>query len=92
MLFGIVDRICDFVIDLYFLALVLRCIFDWVDVLSHKTFTGAVARIRDFIYTITEPPLRALRRVFPPIPMGRVYFDVSFIILWILLGVLQWLL
>lgn len=92
MVFDLVDKICDFVIDLYILALILRCVFDWIDVLSRKPLSGSLVGIRDFIYTITEPPLRALRRVFPPIPMGRVYFDTSFIILWIALGLLQWLL
>lgn len=92
MIFGLVDALCDFVIDLYFLALIARCIFDWVDALSSKTLSGIIVNIRDFVYTITEPPLRVLRRIFPPIPVGRISFDVSFIILWIALGLLQWLL
>jgi YggT family protein len=44
------------------------------------------------IYTLTEPPLRALRKVIPPLRLGGASIDLSFMVLffivWILLVVL----
>ncbi|MEC8444966.1 MAG: YggT family protein, partial [Actinomycetota bacterium] len=38
-----------------------------------------------FVYSITDPPLRALRRVIPPLRLGSVSLDLAFLIL--ILGV-----
>ncbi|MEC7102809.1 MAG: YggT family protein [Actinomycetota bacterium] len=37
------------------------------------------------MYSITDPPLRALRRVIPPLRLGSVSLDLAFLIL--ILGV-----
>lgn len=82
-------RFIQWLIGVYSAVLVVRCVFDWVQLLSRRSFHGFVASVADIVYSLTEPPLRALRKVFPPIPMGRVQLDTSFIILWLLLGVLE---
>ena len=41
--------------------------------------------IAEFVYSITDPPLRALRRVIPPLRLGSVSLDLAFLIL--ILGV-----
>lgn len=84
-------RFIQWLIGVYSAVLVVRCVFDWVQLLSRRSFHGFVASVADIVYSLTEPPLRALRKVFPPIPMGRVQFDTSFIILWLLLGVLEFI-
>lgn len=82
-------RFIQWLIGVYSAVLVVRCVFDWVQLLSRRSFHGFVASVADIVYSLTEPPLRALRKIFPPIPMGRVQLDTSFIILWLLLGVLE---
>ena len=37
--------------------------------------------VAEVIYTITDPPLKALRRVIPPLRIGRVSLDLSFLVL-----------
>ena len=41
------------------------------------------------VYSITEPPLRWLRRYIRPLPLGSIYLDVSFIVLYFALVVLE---
>jgi YggT family protein len=49
---------------------------------------GAAAAL-ELIWTVTDPPLRALRRVIPPLRLGTVSLDLSAFVLLIILIVLQ---
>jgi YggT family protein len=42
---------------------------------------GVVAALLEMAYSVTDPPLRALRRVIPPLRLGNVSVDLSFIVL-----------
>jgi YggT family protein len=42
---------------------------------------GLVAAVLELAYTVTDPPLRALRRFIPPLRLGSVSIDLSFIVL-----------
>ena len=44
--------------------------------------------IAEIIYTLTDPPLRALRKVIPPLRLGAISFDLAFIVLFIGLQVI----
>ena len=41
--------------------------------------------IAEAVYTVTDPPLRALRKVIPPLSLGAVRIDLAFLVL--MLGV-----
>ena len=34
----------------------------------------------EVVYSITDPPIKALRRVIPPLRLGSVALDLSFLI------------
>jgi YggT family protein len=34
----------------------------------------------EIVYSITDPPIRALRRVIPPLRIGSIALDLSFLI------------
>lgn len=91
MLLRLLSWVLHTVISLYILILIARCVIDWIQVLARWRPQGAAASLVDFVYQVTEPPLRALRKVFPPIPLGAVSFDTAFIILWVLLDLLLYL-
>ena len=42
---------------------------------------GRLLVLLELIYTVTDPPLRLLRRVIPPLRIGQVSFDLAFLIL-----------
>ena len=45
--------------------------------------SGVVAAVLELAYSVTDPPLRALRRVIPPLRLGNFSIDLSFIVLFI---------
>jgi YggT family protein len=66
---------------LYLLVLVLRAVLSWFPVRSGT----ALASINSVLFQLTEPLLAPLRRVIPPAGM----FDLSFIVLFFLIIILQ---
>lgn len=90
MLVPFVRYLVDILIETYLLVLFVRMILDWVLVLSPRWYPrGFVASLIQVIYALTEPPLRWLRRYIPPLPMGRIQLDVSFMVLYAALIIIQ---
>ena len=54
----------------------------------HVFLAGFLLLIAEAVYTLTDPPLRLLRRVIPPVRLGQVQFDLAFLILLIGLQIL----
>lgn len=78
------------VIQIAIWLVIARFIVDWVQVLARQWRpTGFVAVICEAIYTVTDPPLRALRKVIPPVRLGQVMLDLSPMVLLIVLIILQ---
>ncbi len=54
--------------------------------------SGVVLVIAEATYTVTDPPLKLLRRFIPPVRLGNVALDLSFTVLilvvWILIMVI----
>ena len=85
-----VGQVIDFVLWAGVVILIARFVIDWVQVLARSWRpSGLVLVICEFVYTITDPPLRALRRVIPPLRLGSVALDLSPMVLLIALWVLQ---
>ena len=67
---------------LYMLVLIGRLIFDWVQVFSRDWEpSGPLLVIAEAIYTVTDPPIKFLRRFIPPLKLGQVSLDLSFLVL-----------
>lgn len=77
------------VLWLYLLVLIGRLVFDIVQMLARDWQPkGFVLIVAEIIYTLTDPPLRALRKIIPPLRLGAISFDIAFIVLFIGLQVL----
>lgn len=67
---------------LYVLILVLRLVFDWVQVFAREWRPkGLTLLVAETAYTVTDPPLRFLRRVIPPLRIGQIQLDLAFLVL-----------
>ena len=90
MLIYLLLRIINFAIDAYLAVLFIRMLLDWAAILFPRWYPrGAVAQLINAVYMATEPPLRWLRRYIPPIRMGAIGLDFSFMVLYFLLIVLR---
>ena len=79
-------------VNAYILVLFIRMILDWVAVLASAWRPrGLVSSLIDAVYQLTEPPLRWLRQYIRPIPLGPIYFDVAFIVLYFILIAIDFL-
>ena len=68
-----------------FIALLwIRFVVDWVQVFARAWVPrGALLVGLEGVYTATDPPIKALRRVIPPLRIGQVSLDLSFLIVMI---------
>ena len=59
----------------------VRFVFDWVQVFARSwSPRGPLLVLLEVVYSVTDPPVKALRRVIPPLRLGSVALDLSFII------------
>jgi YggT family protein len=81
-----VGSIIDLVLLVFLLLLFARFVVDWVQVFA-RTWTphGAVLVVLEVVYSVTDPPIRFIRRFVPPLRLGAIMLDTSFII--VLIGV-----
>ena len=78
----IVGVIVFWVCQALFILLIGRLIFDYVFMFARSWRpSGPIVVLLEAIYSITDPPLKALRRVIPPLRMGNFSFDLGFLVL-----------
>ena len=84
-----VGEILATILWLYWRVFIGRLIFDFVQVFARSWRpSGILLFIAEGIYTVTDPPLRLLRRVIPPLRIGGMQFDLAFLIVLIGLQIL----
>ena len=77
----IVGGVIQLVLQLFLLLLFARFVVDWVQVFARSwTPRGPVLFVLEIVYTITDPPIVFVRRFVPPLRLGAVALDTSFII------------
>ncbi len=82
-----------YLVLLVFIGLLwIRFIVDWVQVFARRWEPhGPLLVALEGVYSATDPPIVALRRVIPPLRIGSVALDLSFLLVmvaaWLLLNV-----
>jgi YggT family protein len=80
--------ILNTIVFIFFVILVGRLVIDWIQVFARDWRPhGVVLVIAEGIYSATDPPLRALRRLIPPLRIGQVQLDLAFIVLFLIVGI-----
>jgi YggT family protein len=86
----IVGGIIDWVLWVFLLLLFARMILSWVPVLVRDWEPrGPMLVVAEIIYSITDPPLRLLRKVLRPVRIGNIMLDLAFIGLTIIVLILR---
>jgi YggT family protein len=62
-----------------FIALLwIRLIVEWVQVFARSWRPqGAVLLLLEGVFSVTDPPVRSVRRIVPPLRLGGVAIDLS---------------
>jgi YggT family protein len=77
------------VLFLFLIFLVFRLIMEYVFLLARSYRpTGPVAVVLELAYSVTDPPLRFLRRFIPPLRLGNFSLDLSFMVLFLVVYIL----
>nr|WP_205906224.1 YggT family protein [Corynebacterium stationis] len=75
---------------LYTLVLIVRIIIEMIQSFSRQFNPPRwFMVIAEPLFVITDPPVKALRRIVPPMQMGGVALDLSVLVLFIILQLLQ---
>lgn len=83
---ALVVGVLSTVIWLFLLLLIARLVIGLIMVFARDFQpAGAIVIIFESVMTVTDPPLKALRRVIPPLRIGQVSLDLAFLVLFIAL-------
>ena len=85
-MFSIGGLIAD-LLQLFLLCLFLRLILDYARIAASSWRPrGVVLIAADFIYAVTDKPLRFVRRFVKPLRIGGISIDLSMLILFIVIS------
>jgi YggT family protein len=77
-------------LGLFKLALFARIIIDYIRMFARNWRPNAIVLgLFDIIYSITDKPMRFVQRFVPPLRLGGVALDLSFIVLLIAINAAQ---
>jgi YggT family protein len=87
---SIIAQVVYLLLYVFFLALIARFVMGWVLAFGRRWHPGrGAAATLEAVWSVTDPPLKALRRAIPPLPLGTVTVDLSAIVLLLILFVLM---
>ncbi|KOT78399.1 membrane protein [Streptomyces rimosus subsp. pseudoverticillatus] len=73
----------------FLIVLIFRLVMDYVFQFARSWQPGKpMVVVLEATYTVTDPPLKLLRRVIPPLRLGGVALDLSFFVLMIIVYIL----
>ena len=89
---AVVGNVLLIILYVFFGMLWIRFIVDWVQVFARSwSPRGPILVVLEAVYSATDPPIKALRKVIPPLRIGSIVLDLSFLIVMICTYVLIYL-
>ncbi len=86
---GILKIVLTYLLELYLLMLIGTMVISWIRAFARDWQpTGILLVVCESILTTTDPPLKFLRRFIPPLRLGTVALDLSFMILFFVVLIL----
>ncbi|WP_285185437.1 YggT family protein [Rhodococcus sp. MEB041] len=79
-----------FILFVFWLLLIGRIIVEFIRSFARDWRpTGVVVVVLEAIFTVTDPPVRLLRRIIPPLNLGGVRLDLSIMVLLFIVFILM---
>jgi YggT family protein len=87
---GPLALIIYYLLGIFLGLMLIRLVVDWVQVFARSwTPRGPVLFVLEIVYSITDPPIRFVRRFVPPLRLGAVALDTSFLIVLLVVYLLR---
>lgn len=78
----IVFQALGFAVFLFMLFLLGRMILGFVMSFSREWRPrGAMLVVAEAVFSVTDPPIKQLRRLIPPVQIGQMRLDIAFLVL-----------
>ncbi|TCJ90121.1 YggT family protein [Nocardia alba] len=78
------------VLFIFWLLLISRVIVEFIRSFARDWRpTGVVVIVLEAIFTVTDPPVKLLRRLIPPVNLGGIRLDLSIMVLLFLVFILM---
>ena len=85
----VIGQLINLVLQLFLLLLFARFVVDWVQVFARSwTPKGIILVVLEVVYSVTDPPILFIRRFVPPLRLGAIALDTSFILVLVLVYLL----
>ena len=79
------------VLNAFLALLFVRLVVDWVQVFARSwTPRGPVLVLLELVYSVTDPPIVFVRRFVPPLRLGSIALDTSFLIVLVVVYLLRY--
>jgi YggT family protein len=79
---SLIASLISSLLNLYVLVLITRLVLEYVAIFARDWRPrGPVLLLSELVFTLTDPPLKAIRKVVPSLRIGSVSLDLSFLIL-----------
>jgi YggT family protein len=86
---NILKIVLTYVLSLYLVVLIGRMIISWIQAFARSWYPhGLVLVVAETLFTLTDPPLKFLRRYIPTFRLGTVAMDLSYMVLFIVVLIL----
>jgi len=87
---GPVATVLYFLLTIFLWLLLIRLVVDWVQIFARSwSPKGPVLVVLEVVYSITDPPILFVRRFVPPLRIGSIALDTSFLIVLVSVYLLQ---
>ena len=85
-----VGLVLDLVLRIFLGLMLVRLVVDWVQMFARSwSPTGPVLFVLEIVYTVTDPPIMFVRRFVPPLRIGSVALDTSFLLVLVMVYLLR---
>jgi YggT family protein len=74
----LIGAVIEFVLWFYIMFILVRIVADWVQIFARSWRPGGPGLVMlEVVYSATDPPIRTLRRLIPPLRLGGTAIDLS---------------
>jgi YggT family protein len=86
----VVGTILYTALSVFLFLLIARLVLEYVQIFARSWRpSGIMLVIAEVVYTATDPPLKVLRRILPPLRLGGIAIDLAFMALVLVVLVLR---